>query len=80
MKRYSHGLRAQVSYTLAKSIDDSSGINSQDYDSVVQYGLDWYDPTYDRGPSAFQARHNVTFTGAGTFHRRRICRAPRPPC
>jgi hypothetical protein len=61
MKRYSRGLRGQVSYTLAKSIDDSSGINSQDYDSVVQYGLDWYDPTYDRGPSAFQARHNLTF-------------------
>jgi hypothetical protein len=61
MKRYSHGLRAQVSYTLAKSIDDSSGINSQDFDNVVQYGLDWYDPTYDRGPSAFQARHNLTF-------------------
>jgi outer membrane receptor protein involved in Fe transport len=61
MKRYSHGLRGQVSYTLAKSIDDSSGINSQDYDSVVQYGLDWYDPQYDRGPSAFQARHNLTF-------------------
>src|SRR5262245_7040188 len=61
MKRYSHGLRGQVSYTLAKSIDDSSGINSQDYDSVVQYVLDWYEPTYDRGPSAFQARHNLTF-------------------
>jgi outer membrane receptor protein involved in Fe transport len=61
MKRYSLGLRGQVSYTLAKSIDDSSGINSQDYDSVVQYVLDWYDPQYDRGPSAFQARHNLTF-------------------
>jgi outer membrane receptor protein involved in Fe transport len=61
MKRYSRGLRAQVSYTLAKSIDDSSGINSQDFDNVVQYSLDWYDPTYDRGPSAFQARHNLTF-------------------
>ncbi len=61
MKRNSHGLRGQVSYTLAKSTDDSSGINSQDYDSGVQYALDWYDPTYDRGPSAFQARHNLTF-------------------
>ena len=61
VKRYSHGLRAQVSYTLAKSIDDSSGINSQDFDNNVQYGIDWYDPTYDRGPSAFQARHNLTF-------------------
>ncbi len=61
MKRYSHGLRAQVSYTLAKSIDDSSGINSQDFDNNVQYVLDWYDPAYDRGASAFQARHNLTF-------------------
>ncbi len=61
MKRYSRGLRAQVSYTFAKSIDDSSGINSQDFDNNVQYILDWYDPTYDRGPSAFQARHNLTF-------------------
>src|SRR5207302_173291 len=43
MKRYSRGLRAQVSYTLAKSIDDSSGINSQDFDNNVQYVLDWYD-------------------------------------
>jgi outer membrane receptor protein involved in Fe transport len=64
MKRYSHGVRAQMSYTLAKSTDDSSGINSQDFDSVVQYGLDWYDPTYDRGPSAFQARHNLTFNAS----------------
>jgi len=61
VKRYSHGLRAQVSYTFAKSIDDSSGINSQDFDNNVQYILDWYDPAYDRGPSAFQARHNLTF-------------------
>ena len=61
MKRYSHGVRAQVSYTLAKSTDDSSGLNSQDFDNNVQYVLDWYDPTYDRGPSAFQARHNLTF-------------------
>jgi outer membrane receptor protein involved in Fe transport len=61
VKRYSRGLRAQVSYTFANSIDDASGINSQDFDSGVQYGLDWYDPTRDRGPSAFFARHNLTF-------------------
>jgi len=60
-KRYSKGLRAQVSYTLARSIDDSSGINSQDFDNNVQYVLDWYDRTYDRGPSAFSVRHNLTF-------------------
>ena len=61
MKRYSRGVRAQVSYTLARSTDDSSGLNSQDFDNNVQYILDWYDPTYDRGPSAFQAKHNLTF-------------------
>jgi len=61
VKRYSRGLRAQVSYTLAKSIDDASGINSQDFDSGVQYGLDWYDPQRDRGPSAFLSKHNLTF-------------------
>jgi outer membrane receptor protein involved in Fe transport len=60
-KRYSKGLRAQVSYTLARSIDDSSGINSQDFDNNVQYVLDWYDRKYDRGPSAFSVRHNLTF-------------------
>jgi len=70
MKRYSHGVRAQVSYTLAKSIDDSSGINSQDFDNNVQYVLDWYDPTYDRGPSAFQARHNLTFNASWDIGRR----------
>src|SRR6266850_4582501 len=61
VKRYSRGLRAQASYTLAKSIDDASGINSQDFDSGVQYGLDWYDPRRDRGPSAFFSKHNLTF-------------------
>ncbi len=61
IKRYSRGLRAQVSYTLARATDDASGINSQDFDSGVQYGLDWYDPTRDRGPSAFFAKHNLTF-------------------
>jgi hypothetical protein len=44
-------------------VDNSSGINSQDFSSVVQYGLDWYDPEYDRGLSAFDARHNLTFNG-----------------
>jgi outer membrane receptor protein involved in Fe transport len=63
-KRLSHGWRAQASYTLSRSIDDSSGINSQDFSNVVQYGLDWYDPTYDRGLSAFHAKHNLTFNGS----------------
>jgi outer membrane receptor protein involved in Fe transport len=63
-KRYSQGWRAQASYTLSKSEDDASGINSQDFSNVVQYGLDWYDPKYDWGLSAFHARHNLTFNGS----------------
>lgn len=60
-KRYAHGWRAQLSYTFSRSVDDSSGINSQDFSNVVQYGMDWYDPISDRGLSAFDARHNLTF-------------------
>jgi hypothetical protein len=60
IKRYARGLRAQISYTLAKSEDEASGINSQDFDNVVQYGLDWYDPSFDHGLSAFDVRHNLT--------------------
>ncbi len=61
IKRLSHGLRAQASYTFSRSVDDSSGINSQDFDNVVQYGMDWYDRTIDRGLSAFHVQHNLTF-------------------
>jgi hypothetical protein len=60
-KRYSRGWRAQVSYTFSRSVDESSGINSQDFSNVVQYGMDWYDPARDRGLSAFHAKHNLTF-------------------
>jgi outer membrane receptor protein involved in Fe transport len=60
-RRSANGLRAQISYTLARSVDDSSGINSQDFDNNVQYVLDWYDREYDRGRSAFNVTHNLTF-------------------
>jgi outer membrane receptor protein involved in Fe transport len=63
-KRLSGGWRAQASYTLSRSVDDSSGINSQDFSNVVQYGLDWYEPQFDRGLSAFHAKHNLTFNGS----------------
>ncbi len=62
-KRFSHGWRTQLSYTFSRSVDDSSGINSQDFSNVVQYGMDWYDPLRDRGLSAFHAKHNLTFNG-----------------
>jgi outer membrane receptor protein involved in Fe transport len=59
-RRYSRGWRAQISYTLSESVDDASGINSQDFSNNVQYVSDWYDLEHDRGLSAFHARHNVT--------------------
>ena len=59
-RRYAGAWRAQVSYTLSESIDDASGINSQDFSNNVQYVADWYDLGYDRGLSAFHARHNLT--------------------
>jgi outer membrane receptor protein involved in Fe transport len=59
-RKYSRGWRAQVSYTFSESIDDASGINSQDFSNNVQYVSDWYDLEHDRGLSAFHARHNFT--------------------
>jgi hypothetical protein len=61
LKRLSQGLRGQFSYTFSRSVDDASGINSQDFDNVVQYGLDWWDRKVDRGLSAFHVTHNLTF-------------------
>jgi outer membrane receptor protein involved in Fe transport len=59
-KSFTRGWRAQVSYTFSRAVDNSSGINSQDFSSVVQYNLDYYDLNRDRGLSAFQAKHNLT--------------------
>lgn len=59
-RRYANRWRAQLSYTLSESIDDASGINSQDFSNNVQYVSDWYDLEHDRGLSAFHARHNLT--------------------
>ncbi len=61
VKQYSNNFRAQVSYTWSKSIDDSSGINSQDFTNTVQYAMDWYDRKADRGRSSFNAAHNFTY-------------------
>ncbi|MEW6730018.1 MAG: TonB-dependent receptor [Acidobacteriota bacterium] len=61
LKQSSYGLSTQVSYTFSRSVDDSSGINSQDFNNVIQYGLDFYDRSADRGLSAFHVKHNFTF-------------------
>lgn len=70
VKRFSHGLRAQASYTFSRSIDDSSGINSQDYVNNVTYSADYYDRKYDRGLSAFFAAHVFTFNWTYDLPRR----------
>ena len=56
-KRLSQGLRAQLSYTFSRSIDESSGINSQDFDNTTQYSIDFYDRKADRGLSSFSVKH-----------------------
>ncbi len=56
-KRLSYGLRAQLSYTFSRSIDEASGINSQDFDNSTTYVIDWYNRKADRGLSSFGAKH-----------------------
>jgi outer membrane receptor protein involved in Fe transport len=56
-KRLPGGLRAQISYTFSRAIDDSSGVNSQDYSDGTPYVLDFYDRKADRGLSSYWAKH-----------------------
>jgi hypothetical protein len=64
-KQFSHGLRAQASYTFSRSVDDSSGVNSQDFSDGSTYVLDWYDRKADRGLSSFWSKH--VFTGNWSY-------------
>ena len=64
-KRFSYGLRAQISYTFSRSIDDASGVNSQDFTDGTPYVMDFYDRKNDRGLSAFWAQH--VFTGNWSY-------------
>jgi len=56
-KRLSHGLRGQLSYTFSRSIDEASGINSQDFDNSTQYSINFFDRKADRGLSSFFVKH-----------------------
>ena len=58
------GVRAQVSYTFSKSIDDTSGIVSSDFINSTQYTLDYTDRRLDRGLSSFHAAHVFVANGA----------------
>lgn len=57
VRRFATGLRAQVSYTFSRSVDDSSGVNSQDFTDGSPYVIDYYDHKADRGLSSFWAKH-----------------------
>jgi len=61
IKRLSGGLRAQVSYTFSRTVDDAAGNYSQDFNNTSSFSLDFYDRRIDRGLSPFHAKHNLTF-------------------
>ncbi len=65
LKSFSRGLRAQFSYTFSRSIDESSGVNSQDYVNGSVYVIDFYDRKADRGLSNFWAKH--VWTGNASY-------------
>jgi len=57
IKRLSHGLQFQGSYTLSKSLDDgSSGIAGDTFGNSVS-SLPLFDPRLRHGPSDFDVRH-----------------------
>jgi Carboxypeptidase regulatory-like domain len=53
-KRFSHGLTFRVAYTLAKTIDDSSGFRARSSTYT-----DPTDPAFDRGLADFDATHRL---------------------
>jgi len=64
-KRFSRGFGVQASYTFSRSVDDSSGINSQDFTTGGVYVFDFYDRKADRGLSSFWAQH--VFSGNWSY-------------
>jgi hypothetical protein len=60
-KRYSNGVTALVSYTWSKSIDETSGIRTQDSDTLL--GQDGTCMRCERGRSSFDNRHRLVTSG-----------------
>lgn len=56
-KRYSNGHRWQVSYTLAKAVDDTQGQTAGDATNSSVFPQNPIDPRADRGPADFDVRH-----------------------
>jgi hypothetical protein len=60
-RRFSRGLNLIASYTLSKSLDDTSGIRNQGNDNL--YPQNSYCVTCEYGPSAFDTRNRVVVSG-----------------
>jgi hypothetical protein len=67
-RRFTAGLQALVSYTLARSTDTDQ--NSATF-TETNSPYDIFDGSYDRGPSSFDTRHKVVISGvwAPTFYK-----------
>src|ERR1700682_5149912 len=60
-KRYSNGITALVAYTWSKSIDETSGIRTEDSDSLFSQNGNCQ--RCERGLSAFDNRHRLVLSG-----------------
>jgi hypothetical protein len=62
-RRFGDGLQFRTSYAFAKSIDDTSGSQTAgDANGSTNWIPYYYDTTLFRGPSAFDVRHNFSFS------------------
>ncbi len=62
VRRISHGLSGQVSYTWGRSIDTASGSTDGDQFRNGLSSLYFFDPRLRRGPSDFNQTHNVVMS------------------
>ena len=61
LKRLSHGLQFQSSYTWSRTLDTTQGTNGSQSAGSDVIGLDPHHPGYDRGPADFDIRHSWAF-------------------
>src|SRR5262249_44174974 len=66
-RRTSSGLQYQAFYTLSKSMDTKSTIAGGETRQEPNTVLDFLNPGRDRGPSSFDARHNLVLTSTYPF-------------
>jgi hypothetical protein len=63
LSRVSRGFQAQLSYTLAKSVDDqSSSLGRNEFANGQARTVDPYNKKLNRGLSDFDVRHNLSFS------------------